>query len=52
MLPEKIVEGDLLYHPVHGLCRVKEIIKQNRSNSLYYSVVPKLTTQMKVRFVI
>ena len=49
-MPDKIVQGDLLYHSVHGLCRVREIIKQKKS--LYYSIVPKLTNQMKVRFVI
>ena len=53
-MSKKIVQGDLLYHSVHGLCRVKEIIEQGQSNkkALYYSLVPKLNTQMKVRFVI
>ena len=52
-MPEKIVQGDLLYHSVHGLCRVNEIIKQNAgSKDVVYSIVPKLPTQMKVRFVV
>ena len=52
-MPEKIVQGDLLYHSVHGLCRVNEVIKQNSSNKdVSYSIVPKLPTQMKVRFVV
>lgn len=52
-MPEKIVQGDLLYHSVHGLCRVNEVIKQNPgSKDVSYSIVPKLPTQMKVRFVV
>ena len=50
----KIVEGDLLYHPVHGTCRVNQISKQGQSGKqlLYYSLVPRLIGRMKVRFVI
>ena len=46
--------GDLLYHGVHGLCRVDEITKQNEAGktALYYSLVPKTVNRMKVRFVI
>ncbi len=52
-MPEKIVQGDLLYHSVHGLCRVNEVIKQNPANKdVSYSIVPKLPTHMKVRFVV
>jgi len=44
-MPEKIVQGDLLYHSVHGLCRVNEVIKQNPANKdVSYSIVPKLPT--------
>ena len=50
MIPAEIVQGDLLYHSVHGLCRVREIIKEKKI--LYYSLVPKTTSHMKVRFVI
>lgn len=54
MAREKIVEGDLLYHPVHGTCRVNQIKKQKQSGKqiLYYSLVPNMTNYMKVRFVI
>lgn len=54
MIQEEIVEGDLLYHAVHGVCRVNEISKQKQSGkqSLYYSLVPKTTNQMKARFII
>ena len=51
---EKITEGDLLYHAVHGLCRMDKVIKQNHSGKkgLCYSLVPKVTNKMKMRFVI
>ncbi len=54
MIQEKIVRDDLLYHSAHGLCRVNELIKENRSGKevLCYSLVPKTATKMKVRFVI
>lgn len=54
MTQEKIVEGDLLYHAVHGTCRVNEIRKQKQSGKqvLYYSLVPKIANHMKIRFVI
>ena len=53
-MSEKIVQGDLLYHSVHGLCRVREIIKEKHSSKEVhsYSLVPKLISQAKVRFVI
>lgn len=46
--------GDLLYHGVHGLCRVDEITKQVEAGrtALYYSLVPKTVNRMKVRFVV
>ena len=51
---EEIVQGDLLYHAVHGLCRVSEIVKRNQSGkeTLCYSLVPKVGNKMKVRFII
>ena len=54
MMTEKISQGELLYHPVHGLCRVKGIIRQSElsKEGLYYSLVPRLSNQMKVRFVV
>jgi hypothetical protein len=54
MIQEKIVRHDLLYHSAHGLCRVNELIKENHSGKevLRYSLVPRLATKMKVRFVI
>ncbi|MSR77102.1 MAG: hypothetical protein EXS63_02590 [Candidatus Omnitrophica bacterium] len=46
--------GDLLYHSVHGLCCIKEIIKEKEAGKekLRYALVPKLFSQMKLRFVI
>ncbi len=54
MIQEKMVEGDLLYHAVHGLCRLDKIIKQSQSGKevLSYSLVPKMASEMKIRFVI
>ena len=51
---EEIVEGDLLYHAVHGLCRVDEVIKQNQSGKEVpcYSLVPKAADKMKARFIV
>ena len=49
-----MVSGDLLYHAVHGLCRVDEITKENHSGREVpcYSLVPKTANRMKVRFVV
>lgn len=51
-MPEKISQGDLLYHSVHGLCRVKEVLNQNQADKKSYAIVPKLTSLAKVRFVV
>ena len=49
-----MVPGDLVYHAVHGLCRVDEIAKENHSGREVrcYSLVPNTTNRMKVRFVV
>ncbi len=54
MIREEIVQGDLLYHAVHGLCRVDEVTqeKQPGREGRCYSLVPKVTNKMKVRFII
>lgn len=51
---KKIIEGDLLYHAVHGVCRVDKIIKQTQSGKgvLSYSLVPNIANAMKIRFII
>ncbi len=54
-MAQKIGQGDLLYHAVHGLCRVDEIMNENQSGKevLRYSLVPKVANnKMKVRFVL
>ena len=53
-MPLKIAEGDLLYHAVHGLCRVSDVRKQKESGKevLSYALVPKVSNQMKLRYVI
>ncbi len=54
MKKEKIANGHLLYHPVHGLCRIERVTQpgpyDQRGPS--YSLVPKIATKMKARFVI
>ena len=54
MTRERIVQGDLLYHPVHGTCRVNQIRQQKQSGkqTLSYSLVPNMANHMKIRFVI
>ena len=54
MKKEKIVNGDLLYHPVHGLCRVERVTQPSSSGQegLSYSLVPRVVAKMKSRFVI
>lgn len=54
MKKEKIANGHLLYHPIHGLCRIERVTPpgpyDQRGPS--YSLVPKVATRMKARFVI
>lgn len=54
-MPRKeIAEGELLYHAVHGLCRLDRKIQQSEAGKkvLCYAVVPKKSNKMKIRFVI
>lgn len=51
MKKEKIANGDLLYHPIHGLCRVERVTR-SVPQGMSYSLVPKVATKMKARFVI
>lgn len=54
MAQGKIALGDLLYHSAHGLCRVNELINENRAGkkTLHYALVPKVATRSKMRFII
>ena len=54
MKKEKIENGHLLYHPIHGLCRVERVTRPSppSQGGLSYSLVPKVATKMKARFVI
>ena len=51
---EKITNGTLLYHPVHGLCRVERVLPPDPYGPKCpsYSLVPKISAKMKSRFVI
>ena len=50
----EITRGDLLYHAVHGVCRVQEIVKQVRSDEevSYCAMVPHRTQTSQVRFLV
>ena len=54
MIKKQIPQGSLLYHAVHGLCRVNRLIKQDHSGEevLCYSLEPKNANKMRVRFLI
>ncbi|MFA5167679.1 MAG: hypothetical protein WC530_04025 [Candidatus Omnitrophota bacterium] len=54
MKKEKIANGDLLYHPIHGLCRVERVTPPGPydQGGPSYSLVPKIAPKMKSRFVI
>lgn len=54
MSPKKVAVGDLLYHPVHGLCRTNKVSQETRSGEkvLSYFLSPKITNRMKTRFII
>ena len=54
MPQESLAKGNLLYHPVHGLCRIDQVIHDNQSGkkTMSYSLVPKVIQKMKTRFII
>jgi RNA polymerase-interacting CarD/CdnL/TRCF family regulator len=54
MNQEKILQGSLLFHAVHGLCCVKQLIKnkENGKSVMTYSLEPKNANKTKVRFTI
>ena len=51
---KELATGDLLFHAVHGACRVDNIVNENHSGKdvRCYSLVPKTPSRMKVRFVV
>ncbi|MBI3316754.1 MAG: hypothetical protein HYZ85_01950 [Candidatus Omnitrophica bacterium] len=54
MRRKEILKKGLLYHAVHGLCRIDRMIQQNHSGEkvLCYSLVPNIGNQMRIRFII
>lgn len=54
MAQKQITQGDLLFHTVHGVCRVDEIAREGPASRevLNYSLVPNKVNKMKVRFVV
>lgn len=51
MKKKKINQGDLLYHAVHGLCRVADVEEGDTAGETYYALVPKLRKTLSVRYV-
>lgn len=49
---KKLQQGDLLYHAVHGLCRIQDVTEGSNKGEVYYSLVPRDRTLMKVRFLL
>jgi len=54
MSQKELVPGNLLFHAVHGACRVDGIVNERRSGreERCYSLVPNTANRMKVRFVV
>ena len=54
MKQRKISQGELLFHVVHGLCRVDRVNREKRAGKevFVYELVPKVPNRMRMRFVI
>lgn len=52
MAKRKIIKDDLLFHSVHGLCRVDRITQSAPDRELSYILFPVSRNKAKVRFVI
>lgn len=54
MIQAELVKGNLLYHPVHGLCRIDQVIQESTAGkkNTSYALVPKISQKMKTRFII
>jgi len=48
---EKIEKDDLVFHSVHGLCRVAEVTRKTPSEESRYVLLPASSNRAKVRFV-
>lgn len=53
-MQKQLVRDDLIFHSAYGLCKVSEIIKENRSGEeiLCYVIVPKVSSRSSVRFIV
>ncbi len=51
-MAQKILKNDLLFHPVHGLCRVSIMTQPEEEKELSYTLVPVTTNRGKIRFVL
>ena len=51
-MTETIVKNDLLFHAVHGLCRVAAMTRSVQAKELSYTLLPVTNNKAKIRFVI
>ncbi|HXV27473.1 MAG TPA: hypothetical protein VD913_00765, partial [bacterium] len=49
---ELIIKDDLLYHSVHGLCRVAQVSRKPETKEVSYSLLPVPANRAKIRFII
>jgi len=49
---ETIVKNDLLFHAVHGLCRVAAMTRSVQEKELSYTLLPVTNNKAKIRFTI
>ncbi|MDP3920680.1 MAG: hypothetical protein Q8R76_07750 [Candidatus Omnitrophota bacterium] len=52
MAREEIAKDDLLFHSVHGLCRVAQVTQKVPADETNYLLLPVSTNRAKVRFLI
>jgi len=52
LMAETIKKNDLLFHPVHGLCRVAAMTRSADSKELSYTLLPATDNKGKIRIVV
>ncbi len=51
-MTKKILKNELLFHTIHGLCRVVSVTREASSKTDYYELRPVSQTRSKARFTI
>lgn len=52
MIKSAVKKNDLLFHPVHGLCRVTTITSATQAEELHYTLLPVVKNKGAIRFVV